>query len=91
MITIEEVAELTRKELRRKLPADAVLDENTDVESLGLSSLQLSEIVFTLEERHEVEFDASRAAEIKTLGDVVALANETIAATHGTSVDARAV
>ena len=92
MITLEEVADLVRRELRRKLPEDAVLTEDTEVAELGLSSLQLSDIVFTLEERHDVEFDAARAAEIKTLGDVVALANETLASTHGNSVvDAEAV
>lgn len=90
MISLDEVADLVRRELRKKLPEDAVLEESTQVADLGLSSLQLSDIVFTLEERHDVEFDAARASEIKTLGDVVALANETVAETHGTT-DAQAV
>ena len=92
MITLEEVADLVRRELRRKLPDDAVLTEGTEVADLGLSSLQLSDIVFTLEERHDVEFDPARAAEIKTLGDVVAVANEAITAqTPASTVDAEAV
>lgn len=78
MVTVTEVADLARRELRRKLPADVGLDEHTRIADIGLSSLQVSEIVFTLEERHEFEFDAARAADVKTLGDVVALANEAI-------------
>ncbi len=80
MITLDEVAGLIRRELRGKLSADAALDEGTRLEDLGLSSLQVSEIVFSLEEKHEVEFDAARAADAQTLGDVVALANEALAA-----------
>ena len=78
MITVEEVSGLIRRELRGKLASDTVLDESTRLEDLGLSSLQVSEIVFTLEENHEVEFDAARAADAQTLGDVVALANEAL-------------
>jgi acyl carrier protein len=75
LITVEEVAQLIRKTMRGKLPADAVLDATTSLKDLGLSSLQISEIVFTLEEEHEVEFDDASAANATTLGDVVALAN----------------
>jgi acyl carrier protein len=80
VITVEEVAQLIRKEMRGKLPADAVLDAGTSLKDLGLSSLQISEIVFTLEEDHEVEFDAASAANATTLGDVVALANLALSA-----------
>lgn len=78
MITIDEVADLIRRELRGKLSDDASLNDETKLEDLGLSSLQVSEIVFTLEEDHGVEFDEAKAAEAETLGDVVALANEAL-------------
>jgi len=81
MITVDEVAELIRREMRGKLPADATIDESTVLEDLGLSSLQVSEIVFTLEEDHGFEFDAAKAADVKTLGELLALANETLGAT----------
>jgi acyl carrier protein len=75
MITVSELETLIRKELRgRQLPVDA-LTEDTLLSDLGLSSLQVADIVFTLEEAHEVEFDAARAADAKTIGDVVALGN----------------
>lgn len=76
MITVDEVAALIRREMRGKLPAETIIDENTSMDDLGLSSLQVAEIVFTLEEEHEVEFDPARAADAKTLGDLVALGNE---------------
>lgn len=81
MITIEDVAVLVRRELRGKLPADRVLDEDSRLDDLGLSSLQVSEVIFSLEEDHGVEFDTAKAADVKTLGDVVRLANESLSAT----------
>jgi acyl carrier protein len=80
MITLAEVSELIRKELRGRLAPDLVLDEGTEIEGLGLSSLQVAEIVFTLEERHEVEFDAARAADVKSIGELIDVGNATIAA-----------
>jgi acyl carrier protein len=80
MITLDEVNELIRREMRGKLPDGKVLSEETRLDDLGLSSLQISEIVFTLEERHEVEFDAAKAADVKTLGELIAVGNETLRA-----------
>ena len=88
MITIDEVAQLIRKSMRGKLPADAVLDASTNLKDLGLSSLQISEIVFTLEDEHEVEFDAARAANALTLGDVVVVANAALGASTGAGLAA---
>lgn len=78
MITLDDVAVLVRRELRGKLPADRVLDEDTRLDELGLSSLQVSEVIFSLEEDHGVEFDTAKAADVRTLGEVVALANAPI-------------
>lgn len=79
MITVEEVAALIRREMRGKLAQDSQIDENTRLDELGLSSLQVSEIVFTLEDEHGMEFDPAKAAEAKTLSDLIALGNEAIA------------
>jgi acyl carrier protein len=76
VITVDEVAGLIRREMRGKLPEGTIIDESTSMDDLGLSSLQVAEIVFTLEEDHEIEFDPARAADAKTLGDLVALGNE---------------
>jgi acyl carrier protein len=80
VITVDELTNLIRRELRGKVPADLTIDENTKMDDLGLSSLQITEIVFTLEEDHGVEFDPARAADAQTLGDLVALGNDALQA-----------
>lgn len=80
MISVEDVAVRVRRELRGKLPAGKVIDDDTRLDDLGMSSLQVSEVIFSLEEDHGFEFDAARAADVKTVGEVVALANESLAA-----------
>jgi acyl carrier protein len=79
VITVEEVVGLVRSHLRGKVPADLVIDEHTRIDDVGLSSLQFAEVVFTLEEKYETEFDPARAADAKTLGDLIVLGNEAIA------------
>ena len=83
LITIEQVTRMIRNELRGKLPADTVIDENSKLADLGLSSLQIAELVFELEEEHGVEFDAAQAADAQTLGDVIALGNLAITSQVG--------
>lgn len=85
MITVEEVTETIRREMRGRLPATTSIDESTVLEDLGLSSLQVSEIVFTLEEKHGFEFDAAKAADMRTLGELVTLANESLAVRLGSA------
>jgi acyl carrier protein len=80
VIDIDEVIGLIKREMRGKLPAGITIDENSSMDDLGLSSLQVAEIVFTLEEDHGVEFDAARAADARTLGDLVALGNDALSA-----------
>ncbi len=80
MVTIDEVERLIRERMRGKLPADATVGPGTVLKDLGLSSLQLSDIVFSLEELHDIEFDASKAADVKTVGQMVAVANEALSA-----------
>lgn len=76
LITVQEVEKRIREQLGGKLPADARIDETTVLEELGLSSLQTSDIVFGLEEDYGVEFDAAKAADAKTLGQLIEVANE---------------
>jgi acyl carrier protein len=79
VIVLEEVVALIRAEMRGKQPSAESLTEDTRLSDLGLSSLQIANIVFTLEEEHEVEFDAAKAADAETLGDVVRLGNAALA------------
>ena len=75
MVTIDEVASLVARRLRGELPGGTTLNEDTVISDLGLSSLQLTDLVFTLEEESGCEFDG-RVAEVRTIGELTALANE---------------
>jgi acyl carrier protein len=79
VITIGEIRNRVEAELRGKGPSGSEINENTEITDLGLSSLQISEIVFGMEEDHEVEFDAALAADAVTLGDLLAVANRALA------------
>jgi len=79
VITIDEVVQLIRRQMRGGIPAGQVIDNNTKLQDLGLSSLQVAEVVFTLEDKHGVEFDPARAADAVTLDDLLALGNEALA------------
>jgi len=76
MITVADVCELIRKRQGGKVRADLELDGDTVFDDLGLSSLQIADIVYTIEDRLGIEFDPARAADVKTVGDLVNLANE---------------
>jgi acyl carrier protein len=75
MITAEEVIRRVRGELRGKAAVDRVLREDIALQDLGLSSLQVAEIVFGLEEDYGIKIDEARAADARTLGDLLALVN----------------
>lgn len=77
MLTVEETCEIIKSQLGGSLPANVELNGDTVFDDLGLSSLQISDIVFSLEERLGTEFDAANAAEVKTIGQLVELANRT--------------
>ena len=79
MITVETVCDLIRKKLGGKA-ASLELGADTVLDSIGLSSLQIADIVYTIEDDAEIELDPSQAANVKTVGDVVELVAATQAA-----------
>jgi acyl carrier protein len=78
MVTFERVLTLIKAQLRGKQSVDSIT-EDTRLSDLGLSSLQFANIVFTLEDENGVEFNPERAANARTLGDLIDLANSTLA------------
>ncbi|CAM5278651.1 hypothetical protein SALBM135S_08609 [Streptomyces alboniger] len=76
MITAEEVCARIAKKLGSKAN-NYELDAGTAFDSVGLSSLQIADIVYTIEDDLGIEFDESRAAGVKTVADLVRLAEET--------------
>jgi len=71
-VLIDDVIEIIC-EVRSELnPSE--LTKDTQFDTLGLSSLELTEVILELEERHEVEIDISTvdaADSLKTVGDIV--------------------
>ncbi|MFF2407943.1 acyl carrier protein [Streptomyces sp. NPDC058092] len=72
MITVDTVCTLIEKKLGNKA-AGLSLDADTVFDSVGLSSLQIADIVYTIEDDAEIELDPSQAADVKTVGDLVKL------------------
>ena len=81
-ITVDDVAHLVRKQLGAKLPDDVELAAETELEDLGISSLDQAEVFFEVEEMVQLELDATAAADVTTLGEFVAALNALIAQQH---------
>lgn len=74
-IAVEDIADLIRKQLKKKLPADARLEADTELGPVGLSSLDVTEVLFGIEERVGFELDPNAVAHVKTIGDLVEVVN----------------
>ena len=79
----EDVAEAARKVIAERLdrqPASLMLE--TQLDELGVNSLQLTEIIMDLEDMFEIELSENTSeawARLKTIGDVVEAVEATIA------------
>ncbi len=61
----------------------ASLSSDTDFDTLGLSSLELTEIIMEMEDRHDVELDLSTvdaAESLKSVGSIVTLLEDILKA-----------
>lgn len=70
-----EIYELIRK---YSVADDLDLSDASEVETLGVDSIDLMEIVFRLEEKFGLEIDDTGMETVKVLGDIVDLALSTI-------------
>ena len=61
------------------VPADS-LSAETAFADLNADSLELFQIIMTLEEKFEIEFDNDRAESIKLVGDIMEYIKELVAA-----------
>jgi acyl carrier protein len=89
-MSLGEVAAIVRGQLGAKLPDDAAVTESSTLKELGLSSLDLTEIYFAIEERVGTELDPTAAADVKTLGELVDVVNALVAQANGTPTPGRA-
>ncbi len=70
---IDDVAEIIQ-EVRPELKNTNITND-TQFDTLGLSSLELTEVILELEDKHDVEIDISTvdaADSLKNVGDIVA-------------------
>ncbi|MEA2474502.1 MAG: acyl carrier protein [Thermoleophilaceae bacterium] len=77
-VTVEDVAQLIRKQLGRKFPEGLELGPDSDLEGLGLSSLDQTEVFFAVEEKVGMELDPTAGADVTTIGELVGVVNSQI-------------
>lgn len=77
-VTIEDVAQLIRKQLGAKLEKGVELGPDTELDALGLSSLDQTEVFFAVEEHVGRELDPTAGADVETIGELVAVVNRLI-------------
>jgi acyl carrier protein len=74
-VSVEIAAEIIRRHLGAR--ANGVeIEASSRLDDLGLSSLEVAEAFFDLEEVVGYDLDASAAADVKTVGDLVAVVND---------------
>lgn len=78
MITIDEIADRIRAEMRGKAKRDVQLGPDSVLEELGLSSLQIADVIYGIQEDYDLTLDEQRAADTKTVGQLADLVNETL-------------
>ncbi len=74
MAVADKVIELISKQLNR--PADEVALDKEIVKDLGADSLDVVEMLMSLEEEFEISVPEEDAVNIKTVGDIVKLIEE---------------
>jgi len=78
-VTVDDVVGLIRAKLNGRR-CMVVLGPDSVLRDVGLSSLQIADVIYTVEDRLAVEFDPVHAADVATIGDLVALAGRTVTA-----------
>lgn len=78
-ITTGEVASLIVHQLGKRYDPGLALDDDTSLEGVGLSSLDITEVYFAIEEHVGAELDPAAASAVKTIGDLVEVVNGLVA------------
>ena len=69
MVGIDKVRELLASQLN--IPADGITEDKEIVKDLGADSLDIVEMLMTLEEEYNVTSPDEETVDIKTVGDIV--------------------
>ena len=73
-MTAEKVKELISKQLNK--PVDEITEEKEVVKDLGADSLDVVEMLMSLEEELGITVSEEEAVNIKTVGDIINLINK---------------
>jgi acyl carrier protein len=76
MATAEKVRDLISKQLNR--PVEEITEDKEVVKDLGADSLDVVEMLMSLEEEFNITVPEEDAVNIKTVGDIVKLIDEKI-------------
>lgn len=76
-MTVEDICERIAKKLGSKA-STVTLDAETELIGVGLSSLQIADIVYGIEDDLDIRFDERRALSVKTIDDLARLIEETM-------------
>lgn len=74
MNTFDKVAKMIAEQLN--IPVSEVTGDKEVVKDLGADSLDIVELVMTLEDETGIKIDEDKASGIKTVNDIVALIDE---------------
>ena len=85
-VTLEEAVVLVRQQMGGKLSNNIEIDADTQLASLNLSSLDLTEVFFGLEELAGELLDPVAAVDVTTVGGIVQAINGQIGSSTATEV-----
>ncbi len=71
MATVDKIKELIAKQLNK--PVDSITEDKEVVKDLGADSLDVVEMLMSLEEEFNITVPEEDAVNIKTVGDIVKL------------------
>ncbi|GAB3210269.1 phosphopantetheine-binding protein [Nocardia tengchongensis] len=71
LITIDDVRFMVREGLAGSISPDDEISEDTRIEDLGLTSLQIAELIMRIEDDLDIDLDSTRLAEVQTVGQLL--------------------
>jgi acyl carrier protein len=80
LIDVDVVARMIRAQVGDKLPSEEPIEATTEFDDLGVSSLDVSEVFFAIEDEVGIELDPVPASDATTVGGLVEVVNAQVCA-----------
>ncbi|MGV9662714.1 acyl carrier protein [Nocardia niigatensis] len=71
LITIDDVRLMVHEGLKGSPSPDYDISETTRIEDLGLTSLQVAEIIMRIEDELDIDLDSTLLAAVRTVGELL--------------------